>query len=67
MTPAEAIAVAKRARKLLRAGRITHRQLCLVDALLWSCRRPGTGLASPSPTPASSASVGSLGRRLPRP
>jgi hypothetical protein len=40
---AEAAAVAKRGRKLLRAGRITHRQLALLDCLLWSCRNPATG------------------------
>jgi hypothetical protein len=43
LTPADAIAVAKRGRKLMRAGRITHRQLCLLDCLLWSCRSPTTG------------------------
>jgi hypothetical protein len=40
---ADAIVVAKRARKLLRAGRITHRQFTLIDCLLWSCRNPITG------------------------
>ena len=43
LTPSEAAAVAKRGRKLLRAGRITHRQLALLDCLLWSCRNPITG------------------------
>ncbi len=43
LTPAEATAVAKRGRKLLRAGRITHRQHVLLDCLLWSCRNPISG------------------------
>lgn len=43
LTPAEAAAVAKRGRKLLRAGRITHRDYTILDCLLWSCRRPDTG------------------------
>jgi hypothetical protein len=42
-TPAEAAAIAKRGRKLLRAGRITHRQYVVLDCLLWSCRSPTTG------------------------
>lgn len=40
---ADAIAIARRARKLLRAGRITHRQFVIIDCLLWSCRNPRTG------------------------
>jgi hypothetical protein len=40
LSHADAIAIAKRGRKLLRAGRITHRQLVLLDALLWCCRNP---------------------------
>ena len=43
LTPAQAAAVAKRGRKLLRAGRITHRTHAILDTLLWSCRRPDTG------------------------
>ena len=43
LTPAEAAAVAKRGRKLMRAGRITHRQWAVLDCLLWSCRNPATG------------------------
>lgn len=38
-------AAAKRARRLLRAGRITHREHALADCLLWSCRQPGTRFA----------------------
>jgi hypothetical protein len=34
----DAIALAKRGRKLLRQGRITHRQLTILDCLLWCCR-----------------------------
>ena len=43
LSPAQAGAIAKRARKLLRRGLLTHRQLALLDCLLWSCRRPDTG------------------------
>jgi hypothetical protein len=43
LSPAEAGAVATRARKLLRAGRISHRTHVLLDCLLWSCRNPATG------------------------
>lgn len=43
LSPAEAGAVAKRGRKLLRAGKITHHQLALLDCLLWSCRSPSSG------------------------
>jgi hypothetical protein len=38
MTPKDAIALAKRARKLLRAGQITAKQFVLLDCLLWCCR-----------------------------
>jgi hypothetical protein len=43
LTPAEAAAIAKRGRKLMRAGRITHCQWAILDCLLWSCRNPATG------------------------
>ena len=43
LTPAEAAAIAKRGRKLLRCGELTHRELCLLDCLLWSCRHPDSG------------------------
>ena len=45
LTPAEAGAIAVRARMLLRLGEITHHQLALVDALLWTCRRAGAATA----------------------
>ncbi len=45
LTPADAAAIAKRARKALRRGQITHHQLTLLDTLLWSCRRPGADRA----------------------
>jgi hypothetical protein len=48
LTLAEAISIAKRGRRLLRAGRITHRQFVVLDALLWSCRNPVTGTISVS-------------------
>jgi hypothetical protein len=43
LTPTQAGAIAKRARRLLRRGLLTHCQLALLDCLLWSCRRPDTG------------------------
>jgi hypothetical protein len=43
LSAAQAGAIAKRARRLLRRGLLTHRQLALLDCLLWSCRRPDTG------------------------
>ena len=43
LTPAEAAAISKRGRKLMRAGRITHCQWAVLDCLLWSCRSPATG------------------------
>ena len=43
LSPAEAGAIAWRARKLLRRGDLTHRELALLDCLLWSCRNPATG------------------------
>ena len=45
LTSADAGAIAGRARKLLRAGEITHHQLALIDALLWTCRRAGIATA----------------------
>jgi hypothetical protein len=42
-TTAEAIAIAKRARKLLRKGMLTHHQAVVLDCLLWACRNPATG------------------------
>jgi hypothetical protein len=50
MTTADAVSVAKRMRTLLRAGRVTHRQMALVDCLMWSCRNPATGVISASYT-----------------
>jgi hypothetical protein len=43
LTPSEAAGIAKRGRKLLRRGLLTHRQYVLLDTLLWSCRHPKTG------------------------
>ncbi len=45
LAPTQAGQLAKRGRELLRAGEITHRELALLDCLLWSCRRPGQDLA----------------------
>lgn len=45
LDPQQAGQLAKRGRQLLRSGEITHREWCLLDALLWSCRRPGQDLA----------------------
>ena len=50
LTPEHAGRLAKRGRELLRAGEITHRELALLDCLLWSCRRPGQDLAVASYT-----------------
>lgn len=50
LDPARAGLLAKRGRALLRAGEITHRELALLDCLLWSCRRPGQDLAVASYT-----------------
>lgn len=40
MTPSQAGALMRRARKLLRAGRLTAKQFVLFDAIVWSCRAP---------------------------
>jgi DNA-binding transcriptional regulator YhcF (GntR family) len=45
LLPADAVRIAQRARKLLRAGRISHRDYCILDNLLWSCRAKGAGHA----------------------
>lgn len=50
LSPAAAGQIAKRGRALLRAGEITHRELALLDCLLWSCRTPGRALARVSYT-----------------
>jgi hypothetical protein len=42
MTPAQAGALMRRGRKLLRAGRLTPHQFTLLDCLVWSCRSPGS-------------------------
>jgi hypothetical protein len=47
---AEAKSVAKRGRRLLRAGRITAKTYVVLDCLLWSCRNPVTGVISVSYT-----------------
>ena len=43
LTLNQAAAIAKRGRKLLRRGELTHREWCLLDCLLWTCRRPDSG------------------------
>jgi hypothetical protein len=43
-------AIATRARKLLRRGDLTHRDLILLDCLLWSCRQKGRGVVRVSYT-----------------
>jgi hypothetical protein len=45
---ADAAAIARRGRKLLRAGRLTHRQAVLLDTLLWCCRPHGQAAACAS-------------------
>jgi hypothetical protein len=45
---ADRTAIARRARKLLRAGRLTHCQAVLLDTLLWCCRPHGQAAACAS-------------------
>ncbi len=42
MTPTLAGGLMRRARKLLRAGRLTHRQFLMLDCMVWSCRAPNS-------------------------
>ena len=44
LSPAQAGDIAKRSRKLLRRGKLTHEEFTLLDTILWSCRRPGSGV-----------------------
>jgi hypothetical protein len=48
LSPAQASDIARRGRQLLQAGEITHHQLCLLDALLWRCRKHGQAAACAS-------------------
>lgn len=50
MDPTQAARLCKHARRLLRRGVLTHRQLALLDCLVWSCRRPGAAQAEVSYT-----------------
>jgi hypothetical protein len=43
MSPALSIRLVKRARKLLRVGKLTHREFIVLDALVWCCRNPSSG------------------------
>jgi len=45
LSAADAGLIARRGRKLLARGRITHRQYVLLDCLLWSCRAVGKATA----------------------
>ena len=45
LTPADAGAISRRARKLLRLRLISHREFALLDALTWSCRTSGSAIA----------------------
>ena len=45
MSPNAAAHVASRARKLLRARRLTPHDYAVLDALLWAARKPGTDTA----------------------
>jgi hypothetical protein len=47
-SPADAAAIARRGRNLLRAGRLTHCQAVLLDTLLWCCRPHGQAAACAS-------------------
>jgi hypothetical protein len=42
MTPTQAAYVAKRARKAVRAGLLTHHQHGVLEVLLWDARKPGS-------------------------
>jgi hypothetical protein len=44
LTPAQAGDIAKRSRRFLRRGKLTHEEFTLLDTILWSCRRPGSGV-----------------------
>ena len=50
MSPSDAGELIRRARKCFRRGLLTHRQIWLLDTLLWCCRRPGAGEAVASYT-----------------
>jgi hypothetical protein len=43
MSPALSIPIIKRARKLLRCGKLTHCEFAVLDALVWCCRSPTSG------------------------
>jgi hypothetical protein len=45
LSPAQASDIARRGRRLLQAGEITHHQLALLDCLLWRCRKHGQAAA----------------------
>jgi hypothetical protein len=42
LSPSNAAYIAKRARKLLRSGELTHHQVTILEAMLWDARRPGS-------------------------
>jgi DNA-binding transcriptional MocR family regulator len=48
LSAAQAAEIAYRARKLLRAGRITHHAYAVLDALLWGSRQKGADSAAVS-------------------
>ncbi len=39
----DAIAIIKRGRRLLRAGKLSHREFAILDCLAWCCRSPTSG------------------------
>lgn len=41
LSPSNAAYIAKRARKLLRSGDLTHHQVTILEAMLWDARSPG--------------------------
>jgi hypothetical protein len=41
LTPTQAAEIAGRARRLLRAGRLTHHDYAVLDGMLWCSRKPG--------------------------
>ena len=45
LSAADAGELIRRGRKMLRKGLLTHRELVLLDCLVWSARKPGAGEA----------------------
>jgi hypothetical protein len=48
LSPSQAGTIARRARKLLQDGQITHHQFALLETLLWRCRKAGQAVVCAS-------------------